>query len=221
MPVCLLWTLCSLSLIAVTWVQHMSRELKVPDTSQLRVEGDAPLQRKISLFALYKRARMWWSVFTNLGEMWCLQGLFASMKFDRTRLPTQKQRKQRVNSWPQALSLLQPPQKSFFQKDINGFSTRDRPGGEEDVGNGYTSIGHGMSFADGPLCMSLVLTQGGCEEGLSQMEPGLWCFSSLSVSVGRLKPFSRHQPALGLGKANESHLHSSLANKSPVKPAFF
>lgn len=52
---------------------------------------------------------------------------------------------------------------------------------------------------------------------LSQMEPGLWFFSSLSVSVGRLKPLSRHQPAFGLGKANESRLHSSLANKSPVK----
>lgn len=48
----------------------------------------------------------------------------------------------------------------------------------------------------------------------------LFLEESLSVSVGRLKPLSRHQPTFGLGRANESHLHSSLANKSPVKLCF-
>lgn len=43
---------------------------------------------------------------------------------------------------------------------------------------------------------------------------------SLSVSVERLKPLSRHQPTFGLGRKNESHLRSSLANKSPVKLCF-
>lgn len=48
----------------------------------------------------------------------------------------------------------------------------------------------------------------------------LFLVESLSESVGRLKPLSRHQPTFGLGRANESHLHSSLANKSPIKFCF-
>lgn len=48
----------------------------------------------------------------------------------------------------------------------------------------------------------------------------LFLVESLHVSVGRLKPLSRHQQTSGLGRANESHLHSSLANKNPVKLCF-
>jgi len=40
---------------------------------------------------------------------------------------------------------------------------------------------------------------------------------SLSETVGRLKPLSRHQETFGQRRKNESHLHSFLANKSPVK----
>lgn len=45
----------------------------------------------------------------------------------------------------------------------------------------------------------------------------LFLAESLSEPVGRLKPLSRHQPTFGLGRANESHLHSSLAKKKPYK----
>lgn len=45
----------------------------------------------------------------------------------------------------------------------------------------------------------------------------LFLVETLSVSVGRLKPLSRHQPTFGPERANESHLLSSLATKNPVK----
>lgn len=55
-PVWFLGTLCSLSLIALTWVQHASREPEVPDTSHPRVtvEGGNPLQWKFPSFPCIK-----------------------------------------------------------------------------------------------------------------------------------------------------------------------
>lgn len=65
--------------------------------------------------------------------------------------------------------------------------------------------------------------QGRGEEGFSQLEPGLGVLlqvESLGETAGRLEPLSKHQETFGQGRANESHLHSFLANKSPVKLFF-
>lgn len=62
----------------------------------------------------------------------------------------------KCNTWPQALSLLQPP---LFpeRRKLNFHETQTRR--EEGVWNGYTSLGRAMSFTDSPLPMlSLVLT---------------------------------------------------------------
>lgn len=55
-PVWFLGTLCSLSLIALTWVQRASREPEVPDTSHPRVtaEGGNPPQWKFPSFPCIK-----------------------------------------------------------------------------------------------------------------------------------------------------------------------
>lgn len=86
---------------------------------------------------------------------------------------------------------------------------------EEGVQDSYSSVWCAMNITESPLLV-LWTAQGSCGE-VCLSRNLLLLMESLSESVGRLKLLSRHQPTFGLGRANESHLHSSLAKKKPCK----